>query len=534
MNGFKLLITILLLSTLLHVSSIAREVETVVKYISSESIYLDAGKIHGIAKGDIGEIKRDNRVIASIEVVFVADNSSSCTVLESSDEIRIGDIAVIVVKDDAILEQEEITITEKNVITKEPIKPQFKQEQTNRLSGRIGVQYYFQDDQNDHNIDIKQPSLKIKSRINNLLGTNHQLNVNFRIRRNTRNSHDPENTATDWNNRIYEVSLSYVDPANPFQYKAGRILSNRISGIGRIDGALLDYRVNEQFAAGLFGGTQPDFATSNISTDETKTGVYLNYQTDLQENADLGCTIALAGRYRNSEISKEFIYEQINFSYFRKLYLYQSSEIGVNRSWRKEVSESSLQLSNLLLNARYSFSRAFSINAGYDNNTLTRTYETRDTPDSLFDDSQRQGFRTGFNLLLPYKIYTNARVGLRLRDSDNSSTRTLSYGIGRRNLFSSGVGINLNLNIFDNPSTTGAQPFIQISKMFFRQLNTVVIVGQNQYSLNNYNEQVVHNWLKTEFDYYFAGPYSVSVYSEIYRGDNFNTNRYFIELNVKY
>ncbi|MDP8208096.1 MAG: hypothetical protein P9L92_15635 [Candidatus Electryonea clarkiae] len=513
---------------------IAGEVQTTVKYLSNTAIYLDAGRAQGINKGDLGEVRRDNQKIASIKILFVADNSSSCKIIEKSGEIQLGDVAIISVHEEIIPSQEIDTFQVAEKLPPRITRIRTKSIKANQLSGRIGLQYYFQDDQSDFDNDVHQPSLAIKNSIQNLFGSNHQLNLNMRIRQFIKDRNDPDRARTEWNNRIYEVSLTNTDPANPLHYKAGRVISNRISGIGKFDGALVDYQINDKITMGAFGGTHPDLRNTQISTDEVKTGAYVHYESDINQKSDIGGTVALAGRYNKGNISKEFIYEQVMVSYNRKLSFYQSADLEINRAWRKEVSGSSMQLSNLLLNGRYSISRSVSLNAGYSNNTLVRTYESRETPDSLFDDTQRQGFRLGINAMLPYRIRTNARIGVRLRGVDNSSTSTQYFSIGKNDLFSSGIGIRLNLNLFDNPRTSGTQPNLHLSRLFFHRLRSSVQFGLSSYTMKDYEGSVSYNWIKTGIDYYFNSPIYISSFFEAYRGDNLNLNRIFIEIGMRY
>ena len=62
-----------------------------VRYRSSDSVYLSGGRVHGVEVGDRFAVLRGNEQIAEIEVVFVADHSASCRILDERQEIAAGD-----------------------------------------------------------------------------------------------------------------------------------------------------------------------------------------------------------------------------------------------------------------------------------------------------------------------------------------------------------------------------------------------------------------------------------------------------------
>ena len=61
----------------------AAEVTCSVKYLSAEHVYLDAGSGLGLTVGLTGRVVRAGEAIGEVAIVFVAGNSSSCTVNRS-------------------------------------------------------------------------------------------------------------------------------------------------------------------------------------------------------------------------------------------------------------------------------------------------------------------------------------------------------------------------------------------------------------------------------------------------------------------
>jgi len=63
-----------------------------VRYRSAQAVYLDAGTLGGLTVGDHLEVVREDRVIAEIEVIFVADHSASCKIVEESERVVADDV----------------------------------------------------------------------------------------------------------------------------------------------------------------------------------------------------------------------------------------------------------------------------------------------------------------------------------------------------------------------------------------------------------------------------------------------------------
>ena len=60
---------LLLLALSLPAAAETPELETVVRYVSAEHVYLDAGSESGVQVGDRARVLRDDRVVAGLEVI---------------------------------------------------------------------------------------------------------------------------------------------------------------------------------------------------------------------------------------------------------------------------------------------------------------------------------------------------------------------------------------------------------------------------------------------------------------------------------
>ena len=530
------LLAILLLVNQVSLLS-AAEVLTRVEYLAADAIYIDAGSGAGIQLADRVEIRRDGILIARLEVVFVAENSASCKVIEEFQTLRLGDTALVTVETAAVLSLPEKVVAEtypdeiRNL--SHPLEGIEEDVLTPHLSGRVGLQYNLQDDLDEFDYDYRQPTMLLHLQLQNLFSTNHNLNLRMRLRRNLRDQTSSINSEDAWNNRFYEVSLTYDNASSPWSYQIGRISSRQVSSIGSFDGLLGEYRFTPNWTVGLLAGTQPDLQNTRPQTDETKGGVYAIHEGTLAQSVKFASTVALVGRYVRGNISREFVYQQLNMRFGRSWGLYQSAEVGVNRGWRQETADGTLSLSNILLNLRYTPTRVVSASLGYDTRTILRTFATRDTPDSLFDDAYRQGLRTALSLRLPQRLQITLGGGLRFTGGEDLLTRSFYGGIGQHDILHSGLHADLRISGYRNLYTTGWQPTLRISRLLLQRLNTALQIGQNRYNLNGRDEQLVYNWIRLKGDTHITKTFYLSLAGEIYRGNSQSTNRVFLEFGVR-
>ncbi len=536
MRPFMKYLCLGLLLAIVVCAAVARagSVETTVTYVSATGVYLDAGRAQGLAVGDTGEVRRGEERIARIAILFVADHSASARVIESSGEIRAGDKATVMAAAIAAAPDTAAQMPPVPPARETTTAPAKSKHAGTRLTGRIAVQFLAQDSRSTLDYNYTQPSLVLRLRAENLLSSSHTLNVRLRSRRTYQDRQFQSGRADDWYNRVYEVSLSYDEPAAKFAYAAGRLLSNRLSGIGYIDGARFDYRAYPRATLGTFAGTQPNLRTSAVAADVRKAGVYAVYERGDYNTQRLTATLAAAGEYHRADISREFLYVQLDWSQGSKLSLFQSAEIGVHRGWQQRVTGKSLALDNLLWNARYAPVRLFALSGGYDHRAPFRTWDTKTLADSLFDDAAQQGYRAGLDLRLPYALRADVRATLRSREHETLRARTLTLGIGTANLLNRHVALDGRVSSYRNRFTTGNQIMFSLSRYITTRWNAGAQIGRDSYDLRQLGRNYSNRWLRLTGDGTLTRHVYGSAYAEFYRGQPFAGTRGFMELGWRF
>ena len=509
-----------------------------VKYISAQNVYLDAGKAAGLNIGDRLKVQRKGQDIAEIEVVYLAENSASCKIISSSQPVEADDQVIVVqsavqTSQPPALSQPDSSQVQLPAATTE--QPTQSKRHRSPFSGSLGFQYYYWNDQKGTNLDFSQPTLRFNLRGQRLWGKDYNLRIRARLRYNQRsvelNSQAPKE---EWRNRVFEVAFSYDNADAPVNFRAGRIISNQFSGVGYIDGLLLQYNNSRKFHIGAFGGTQPQWQYSDFQTSIQKYGGYLSATLGNMSSGRFESSLAAVGEYHGSTVSREFIYLQNSFYQTNRWSFYQNAEIDLNRDWRKDIAGEDISLTSFFLSGQWNATSRIIIGAMYDNRKNYLTYETRSLADSLFDEAMRQGLRGTVSFLLPqdYRIFGN--FGIRKRETDTESTISYAGGLGKTNFIIPYSRITLNGSGFSNFYTRGLNYSVLWGYFFWNRVNTDIGFGGYQYNLKADSSKRTNQWIRgtvfapLAYRLYFSGQY------EYQWGDDLTGHRILGEIGVRF
>ncbi|MFQ5823038.1 MAG: hypothetical protein ACE5JB_03185 [bacterium] len=511
-----------------------------VKYISKQSYYINLGSGQGLSVGDTVFVIRNNRVIGKLLVENIAKQSSACKLLVQKQTIKQGDSVTIFVR---ILNDE--TIDEKSNVQKNR-KPErisksaqndrrssrrSKKRNVNRIKGRFGLQSIWFDDMGNSNFDYHQLALRTKLKVEQFFGLPMQLRFRWRSRAHTRErvlSHDISDS--EWTHYVYELGLVYDHNDSPYEFGFGRILSRQIRGLGYIDGGLFSIKMNNLFRFGLAGGTQPSLRDSHFQTEEQKFGIFLNFERGEYQTQRISSTIAFSGRYHGGEVSREFIYMQNNFWKGMKFSIYQTVELDFNRGWKQENGKSKLQLSNFYISTRYRPFDFLSLTFSYDARKNIRVYETRSIPDSLFDETTRQGLHTGIILRLTNRIRLSGNFGIRFRKGNLKNTLSASGALRVRNIFQTWATFNARFSYFSTMFTKGYRPTVNIRIPVLRNLS--FNLGGGSYIYQTGSLMTNSNWLETDGYYRINRWLFMNFGYRLFLDNRLKSGRLFLETGV--
>jgi len=419
-------------------SSAIADTTLTVKYVSAESVYLNGGKADGLSVGDQLTITGKGKCQTVIEVVFVADHSASCKVTDTTCAVAVGAKALFIVVPKADTTQTPIdsaVAAPQPVVTIDTAKPSpksYARPALAQFSGAVSFGYYHWTDQSASHLDFSQSTVRFDLKARRLLGQDLTLNLRSRGRHDQRHrSYNSQVAAKSWENRLWEFSLTYNTPTEGFCAQAGRILPRRVSGIGYLDGLLLETRLAGQLRFGLFGGTSPQWGYAEGQIAINRVGSYAALTSGDPGHVYFEQSGAAIGEYHKTFVSREFIALQGRISSGGQWSIYHNAEIDINRNWRKIKTGTSANLTSIYLGGNYRFNDKLRLGLSYDNRTNHWSYEYRTIADSLFDTHLRQGARAQMELTLPWRIQSSVSYGLRKRAGDSRATTSYSVYLNR-------------------------------------------------------------------------------------------------------
>ncbi|MGD8413210.1 MAG: hypothetical protein PVF33_03200 [Candidatus Latescibacterota bacterium] len=424
-----------------------------VNYVSSDAVYLNVGRRAGLTVGARVEVVRDGRTIAVLKVTHISSHSAACEIVEQTDPPRSGDKAVFV---PAAAEAAPRPAAFPDTVGAAPVSRPAPTE--NVVSGYVGIQNVWQQDLTGSNLSSLQPAITARVRVDNVGGSGGELRFRDRVRYYLRDQPaGPTIAENEWYHRLTELAFVMESPGATIGWGVGRFIAPYMLGVGLIDGGYVSVGFARYFRAGVAAGLTPDPYDLGVSADGTQAGGFIALDYEVPRLWRFNSSAALTGRYHSGTVSREFVYWQNAFNYYNRLSVFQTVEIDLNRDWRRDTAGGSATFSNFYLNANAELTRNASVDFAYDSRKNVRVYETKEIPDSLFDDLLHQGFRGGLTLRLPKQVTLRGYGGIRYRDGDRTNHYFSIYARSAR-LPWSGHGLWLRYAFAETRTVTGHRP----------------------------------------------------------------------------
>lgn len=384
-----------LLSALaLAVPSPAAESECHVRFVSAENVYLDAGSAAGLDVGVKVRIVRGGRAVAELEVAYVAEHSASCRVVSGAGGINTGDRAVFEPVTPGVPAAAPDTLVSRTRAVTVGGPAERRRATTDRFDGWVALQWDHAAESTDRRLTTGLLGLPFRVRAREL-GRGFEFHGRGNLRWITRDGFGAATPTSESRHRVLEAALVREGRELGWQLAIGRVGGRRTAAAGPFDGLAVTRRLGERTTVGVFGGFAPAWGDLGFSTDDHLGGMVLEYERAGEGGRYLDVTLAAVGRYREGEISREYLSLVTSWRDGRRLSLLQAAELDLYRGWRREEGGGSAALTSTALTGRYQASRPLAITLGYDGREPVRTWETRSLPDSLFTEAGRNGWRAG-------------------------------------------------------------------------------------------------------------------------------------------
>ncbi len=456
--------------------------QPIVKYITKDAVYVNAGKSEGLLVGDTLKVIHDGQIGAFVVITHLSSKSTAARVIRSMFKIEIGDKVVLphINFSAEMHSREGQPVRKSRQKVRRGVSRKTKKKAANHLQGYYSIQSYLQDANGGMRLSSFQPSMSGRLKIKNLLGTGMEFRLRQRSRFYNRSYSSGYSLRGDeWVHRVSEICLSYAPKNSAVRFGIGRVYSRHIRGIGLIDGVYISTGLGAHFRVGVAAGMEPNFQTSAFNSKRNKYGAFLALETGSYARQRFATTVAFSASSENGTVNREFVYLQNNYTLANRISLYQSVEIDLNRRWRRAAAGKSLTFSNIYLTANLHLSDAISLNFSYDARKNVRTLNTINTPDSLFDDVVRKGLSTGLSLNLPANIRLGANLFVRFQEGHTPNTVSSSYFLGIRRFPFQGHSVSARLAHVSTEFTTAYRPTFTYRLPLGRKL--LVTLGSGGY-----------------------------------------------------
>ncbi len=471
-----------------------------IKYRSIDRVYLEGGKADGLMQGDRLGLYLGDSLVVTLEVAYASDHSASCRIVNGSAELKTGQLLTVISRIGRVepapqdtVDSETANAGSSNPAAKTPRAR--RDNKSTRLNGSVALQWMKQHDKSGGGLDFSQSTMRFNLRASNLWALPMTLVVRTRGQYDDRSrKYSSGASNSEWDNRIYELSLSYGGSDNATTFQMGRILPRHLTRVGYVDGAAIDRHVGSGWHVGLSGGIKPRWQYTSDDMTLQKYGGYVGYESINHGNTHFEQYAAFAGEYHGSSISRELINLQGSLKVGSGLWFSNQFEIDFNRGWRKERTSASFDLSSVYLNARWRINKQVTVGSSYDTRRNYWTYIQQSLADSLFDDQLRRGARADLYLNLPFHFDLNSQIGYRKAADEADPTISLVFYASKSGIPTSQTRISARYSKFDGPTNDGYNYNVRVTQRFGDKLSAEVANGLYRYNLVLSNDSRRNRW----------------------------------------
>lgn len=481
----------------------AAETTVLVKYRSAANVYLDGGRSLGLAVGDRLTVASQGTAIAELEVIFVADQSASCRVVNETRPVRAGDLASFSVRKATPVVAE----AAKPATDPPPAAPEIStatsagkkaSQPWARVRGGVSFGYYKVRDESAAGLDFEQRTGRLDVSAWDIGGKPYTFAAHFRTRQDIRAralaTQTPEGQRDA---RLYELSLRYEPPSDNYSYEIGRIGASHTGGISALDGILGRVRLGSPLQIGGFFGQRADLDTTFTEPGSgRKYGAFLRWSPPAGSTASYDAIVSVVREFSGAQISREYLGVESRVGTGRRLSLFERAEIDMNRGWRQDATKRPYQLSVLSVSSNLRLSNSSTFVLSYDSRKNYRYAVNRNVPEYIFDDLLHQGLRASLYVGRGNGFSVNAGGGLRFDEKDNQRSYSFNGGIRHGDLWKSGVSLGLDGSGFSNGYTDGYLFSARTGKYFAKGHYLDLSYGTSLYRVKATTSRRTTEWFR--------------------------------------
>ncbi len=509
-------------------------VRVAVTYVSSGTVYLDAGSDRGAAVGDTLRVPRPAGAGSTAVVTAISSRSAAARPLSTRDTIRQGEQGILLAHGERRIEQPgpaprvSAAQWQDSSRISTPVRPSAGTG-SRTFRGRIALQYAGSGMEGIRQ-DFSVSSLIFQLQTERLPGTDLMLSLNGRASYDAGPS--PFATGSHYQLRLYEAALGYEKADAWYGWSIGRIASRFVGGLGSVDG-IQSYARSGNFTAGVLAGWQPDWQTSGLDTKEQKGALFVA-ATAGGDKARWDAAAAYAGQWHEGRLDRDFLYLQNTLRLFQTTYLYQSSEIDLHVV-SAGIRTGTFRLSNTFVTLSTYPVSWLNASLSYDATRPIYLFESmRWLPDSLLDFSIRWGYRASLGIRLPLGLIANAWGRYAPGSGLERSTAAAGGGLRASDILRSGVNAGVQYSSSRTLYTSARTVSADLDDWLFSTVSVQVHAERSWYSLRYWDESQTATTLSGSANLRLWGRWYAMASGEQLWEEQGNVRRVFLELGVRF
>ena len=493
------------------VAAAEEPVEARITYVTTTTVYVDAGTEAGLRTGDVVKVFQEGLFVTALEVTAVSSKRAACRRADPSVALEVGN-----------------AIRFRPAPPEETAAPSLSSGGSSRsgrgsgwlrqhgFRGRIGLRTIGLVD--DSGLDGGYTEPAIDARVVGTLSRTVSVSIDARARRTYRPGENVSRT------RIYRLNGAWTQGPTGPQVVLGRQFSGSLASISVFDGVLGRYR-GMRWSAGLFAGSQPDPITYGFSNVLREYGAFAEWTEHPDGGVRWRLTLAAVGSYHEGTINREYLALQARWT-GRRFMASAIQEVDLNRGWKADVGEDPVTLTSSYASARFSLNRMWAIDGGVDTRRTVRQYRDLVTPETEFDDSYRQGYWGGF----AFRPAARVRLSASARRSTGGSAGTADSftGVASAGLASlRGLDARVRGTFYRNDSADGRLVSLGVAADALSRLRVGADLGRRTETIRITGAADDIDWFSVDLDFPLTRAWLLLASSEWTRVNREKTTQYY-------
>jgi hypothetical protein len=434
--------------------------------------------------------------VAELSIVSVADSSSVCDVISSTDELKIGQLAFLTpgsAEDRHRAENANDAANYPIIVaftSGDPLDEELRASKTESASaspvgvmrGRFGFSY---GGINESGTNSSQVGMMIDADMTHIGGTYWNFNGFWRgnlVTSSTNGAGSNPTTLTDLINRTYTLGFTCQNPYSPNTYGVGRVYLPWAPSLSTVDGGYFGHRIGRITTLGVFAGSTPDPSSWSYNPDQQIAGAFVSIEDGDFEHLHYLSTAGLAINTIDFRVSRQFAFFENNLNWKRFLSFYNSMQFDTARtSPYPDGGSNPTGITQTYNSLHIQPINRVTFGVNYNYFRSLPTFDPLLIGTGLLDKYLFQGFSGDVRLDLPKHISLYTGIGQSKASTDTKQSLNQAYGISFGNIARTGLFLDLHYSQFNSAFGKGQYESVSLSKSLTESLRLQFLGGTQKF-----------------------------------------------------